>query len=616
MLMRQMRQNTKIIMILVALAFVALMVFEWGMDVSGRSIGGDLGQVDGTPVSVQAYQNVYQSLYDQLARSQSSPISTAQNREIEEMAWNEVVNDILIRNELDRRGIRVSDEEILARAQNDPPPQFRTDPAFLDAAGQFDLALYRQYIGQQAQDPNFLLSLENYYRQTIPREKLALQVTAGMFASDRELWERWKASRESVEVTGIMIDPATYVPDSAVPVTEEEIARYYRDHEDEFAVPGRAQVRYTFLDLRPTSADTAAAMDRAAALRAEILGGAPFAEVAERESDDPSSATSGGEMGSWARGELLTELDTVAFTIPVGELSEPVKSPAGIHLLEVMSREEDVAELRHILVQIERTDESEIALFTQADSLETLGERLSFTQAAAAFDLDILTGEITEEEATLAGVGDAGEAQDWIFLDQEPVGAVSPLFESLDAFYMVELVSVAPAGILTLEEASSRIAAELRAARKLEIAMTEAQSWAAELRSGSTTLEDLAAREGRPVIREGPFARTTIVPNLGQSTPAIGAAFGAPIGEIAGPAMAGNRIAILRVEARTEADREAWEAQKETQRSQVTQEIEQARLEQWIEGLRETSRIVDNRVEYFRAAEEQQANLPIGGLGF
>jgi hypothetical protein len=80
--------------------------------------------------------------------------------------------------------------------------------------------------------------------------------------------------------------------------------------------------------------------------------------------------------------------------------------------------------------------------------------------------------------------------------------------------------------------------------------------------------------------------------------------------------MAGNRIAILRVEARTEADREAWEAQKDVQRSEVTLQIEQERLGKWIEGLRETIRIVDNREAYFRAAEEMQANMPFGGLGY
>jgi peptidyl-prolyl cis-trans isomerase D len=129
-------------------------------------------------------------------------------------------------------------------------------------------------------------------------------------------------------------------------------------------------------------------------------------------------------------------------------------------------------------------------------------------------------------------------------------------------------------------------------------------------------LEDLAAREGLATVREGPFARSAIVPNLGQSTPAIGAAFGAPIGEVTGPVMAGNRVAILRVDARTEADREAWEAQKNTQRIEVTQQIEQERLGQWVEGLRETTRILDNREQYFRAAEEMQDNLPVGGFGF
>ena len=117
MLMRQMRQNTKIVMLAVAVAFVSLMVFEWGMNASGRSAGGSLGSIGGTTVRIEDYQTVYRSLYDQIQQSQETPISSQQNREIEDMAWTEVGNQILIQNELRRRGIRVSDDEIREAAR-------------------------------------------------------------------------------------------------------------------------------------------------------------------------------------------------------------------------------------------------------------------------------------------------------------------------------------------------------------------------------------------------------------------------------------------------------------------------------------------------------------------
>ena len=68
-MMRQMRENTKWIMLVTALAFVALMVFEWGMDMTGRSgaqfTGGEIGRVNGQPITYEEYYSVYQNLYAQ-----------------------------------------------------------------------------------------------------------------------------------------------------------------------------------------------------------------------------------------------------------------------------------------------------------------------------------------------------------------------------------------------------------------------------------------------------------------------------------------------------------------------------------------------------------------------
>ena len=67
-MMKQMRENTKWIMLITALAFVALMVFEWGMDMSGRSAGaltgGELGRVNGVPITYGEFSEVYRDLYE------------------------------------------------------------------------------------------------------------------------------------------------------------------------------------------------------------------------------------------------------------------------------------------------------------------------------------------------------------------------------------------------------------------------------------------------------------------------------------------------------------------------------------------------------------------------
>ena len=131
-MMRQMRQNTKWIMLVTALAFVALMVFEWGMDATGRSSGGagSIGSVNRTPVYYEQFQAAYRNLTDQAQAGQEEPITSVQNRELEDAAFDEVVNQILVQQELARRGVMVTDDEIRQAAQFSPPPSLEGSPVF------------------------------------------------------------------------------------------------------------------------------------------------------------------------------------------------------------------------------------------------------------------------------------------------------------------------------------------------------------------------------------------------------------------------------------------------------------------------------------------------------
>ena len=609
MLMRQMRQNTKIIMLVTALAFVALMVFQWGMDVTGRTVSGTLGRVGRRTVTVLEWQNTYRSLYDQRSQSQEQPISTQQNREIEDEAWAQVVDQILIQRELSRRAIRVSDNEIRQAARLSPPPEFQFDPAFQNEQGQFDIVMYHRFLDEAGQDPIFLQQLELYYRNLLPRNKLIRQVTSNVFVPDGELWERWRAQTEEASVSFLSITPAERVADASVTVPDGEVERYYRENPEEFEVPARAEVLYAYFQKAPSAADTAATFERAAEIRAEILGGAEFGDVALRESMDPGSRNTGGALGVFGRGMMVPSFDSVAFALPVGELSEPVLTGFGLHLIEVLSRDEeaDEVEARHILLPIEMTDEAEVGLLTRADSLETIAENQPLREAAAAFGLAVRTGEIEEAFAVLPGVGAATEAVDWVFVEDDDAGVVSPVFETETAFYLVELVDESPAGTLTLEQVTEEIRENLQTEQKIRLALEEAHGWRDELVSGSSTLDSLAEQLGLEVQTAGPFTREAFVPGLGQSSPAVGAVFGTPAGEVAGPVSALGRVLILRVEERTEADAAGWEEQKEAQRAQVTAAIQEARLDEWLEGLRASTRIVDNRDAYFEAAEEQAA---------
>jgi peptidyl-prolyl cis-trans isomerase D len=608
-MMRQLRENTKWIMLVTAIAFVGLMVFEWGMDITGQTGGGmgELGRVNGTPVSYEQFQAAYRNLYDQVSRSQDMPITSAQNREIEEAAWDEVVSQILIEQELARRGIRVTDREIRDAARFSPPPEFSSDP-FFQTDGVFDIQKYQDFLARSA-DELLLLQLEAYYREIIPRSKLLRQVTSGIYFTDSELWNQYRFENERVRVRFVGMNPAQRVPDEAVQITDAEIRDYYRANQRSFETPAQVEVRYVMLTKEPLQEDTLAARERAEELREEILQGASFADVARRESADQGSASEGGDLGTFARGQMVPAFDSVVFTAPLGRVLEPVQTAFGFHLMEVLSRQGDTASARHILIPVERTNESELRLLTLADSLEALGRSMALEQAARALSIPVQQQMMSEAFPFLAGVGQIFDGLDWAFQEAAP-GEVSPVFEEEQAFYMMELVSSTPAGVQSLDNARPTIEQILRMRRMLDLARSEALDLLEEARTAGT-LEILEDRNGLVVQEVGPSTRGDFFPGLGFQNRAVGAAFGLGEGEMGGPVTTENNVFLIQVLERQPADSLSWEEQKEFQRAQTVFMVQQQRLGQWIEGLREAANIVDRRDQVLRAPSEPPRGLPM-----
>ena len=608
-MMRQMRENTKWIMLVTAIAFVGLMVFEWGMDITGQSgMGfGEIGRVNGTPVMYEQYQAVYRNLYDQVSRSQEAPITAAQNREIEDASWTELVDQILIQQELGRRGIRVTDQEIRDQAQFNPPQDLLGEPLF-QTDGQFDRAKYQDFLANSA-DELFLLQLEGYYREIIPRSKLLRQVNSGIYFTDAELWEQYRLEGEQVRVRFVALNPADRISDLSVEVSDAEIEAYYDDLREDFQVPAQVDVKYVTLTKTPLREDTLEAMAKATEIRQELLDGGDFAEVALRESSDAASAATGGDLGTFGRGQMVPAFDSLAFSAPLNRVMDPIQTSFGFHVVEVLSRQGDSVQARHILVPVERTNESEMRLLTLADSLEVLGESMALEGAAAALGVPVNQQTMTELFPFLAGAGQIGDGLDWVFREAAP-GDVSPVFEDQQAFYMMELVSGTPAGYQTLEDAAPTIEQFLRLEKKVEMAKLEAEGLVAQARAAGS-LEVLEGRDQLTVAEAGPLARVEFFPGLGYQNKAVGAAFGLEIDEISDPVVTNNNVFLIQALEKIEADSLAWDEGKALQRAQGVFSVQQQRLDQWVAAMREAADIDDRREQVFQTPQGQTTNSGI-----
>lgn len=152
--------------------------------------------------------------------------------------------------------------------------------------------------------------------------------------------------------------------------TEEDARAYYDANPGEFDMPERVAARHILITVQ---ADESApqweeAREEIEALRAEIEGGADFATLAREHSQD-GSAQQGGALGEFVRGQMVPEFEEVAFQLEVGEVSEPVRTQFGWHLIEVTEKmDSGVVEFEEIAAPLQR-QLKEVALQEALDAL-------------------------------------------------------------------------------------------------------------------------------------------------------------------------------------------------------------------------------------------------------
>lgn len=122
---------------------------------------------------------------------------------------------------------------------------------------------------------------------------------------------------------------------------EQQVRAFFEAHRAEMSSPEQIQARHILIKV-PQAADAAtvqAARLRLEELRGQIAGGAEFASVARNASED-ASASAGGDLGYFARGRMMPEFEAAAFALKPGQLSEPVRTPVGWHLIYLQNHQE------------------------------------------------------------------------------------------------------------------------------------------------------------------------------------------------------------------------------------------------------------------------------------
>lgn len=604
------RGSAKIVFWIIIVSFVGVFLFAETSGLTSRGItrGTSVGSVDGVDITYDRWDTQVRALAAQeQQRRRGGALTQDDMRRIEDIAFQQIVDSILLAREYDRRGITVTDREIQHAAVAMPHPDLVQNPD-LQTEGRFDPAKYQRLLqSPMARQQGLTQFLEQYYRTEIPRQKLFEQIAAGVYLTDARLWRMWQDENDSVRVSYVALRPST-VTDTSVRVTDEEIGRYFEQHRSDFGNRrGRAVLSLIALPRPITAADSAAARERAVALRNEIVAGTPFDTVASRESVDSLSAAQGGLLGTVGRGAFVPEFERAAFALRPGEISQPVLTSFGYHIIKVDERRGDSITVRHVLLPITRSDSSEQRITMLADSVADIAaaadDPARFDSAAKRFNLPIARAVATEgEPLTWNGqyVQDVGA---WAFRGSR-VGDISDIVDAPDAFYLARIDSLEQGGDVQLADVRAEIERLLLNRKKVASLMPRAKRVTDAVVAGRT-LEQAAQEQGLSVERTNMFTRVTMVPGLGRLNEAIGAAFGLPVGATSAPVPAEDGVFIVRVDHRVEANRAAWEAQKTQQRQQLLLRLRRQRIQDFVTALRKEADVDDRRHEVLALTRER-----------
>lgn len=610
MVMRTMRENTKWIMLLLTVAFVGWLVFDWVQSGTGQGTAANptVAVVNGEEIRYAEWNRFLQRQREQARQQVEGSLSDEQRHQAEERAWDQLIEQRLIEQELEGLGLEATEAEIRQAFRTSPPPSLRNRAEF-QTDGQFDLQKYRQFFASGNVDPRLLLQIEQYYRQTIPRMKLQRLMAQEVSLSESDLWSVFRRRNASARTRFVALRPGEVVGDTSVEIGEEEVRSYYEEHREEFSRPATAVVDVVSLDATPSSEDSARARARIDSLHRVVREGeSSFPELVDELASGSGGGLRASEMGPVGPQDLVGPLREAVFSAPVGELTGPVATPSGLHLLQVTEREGEEASFRHVLVPIRLSMEGEDRIFARMDTLEGIALRSSLEAAADSLGLEVRDDvQLEEGSSFVPGAGALGVAVSWAHSSDTEVGGLSQFFENASGFHLLELEERRSSGVRPLDEVADRIRARLQRRALAQRARSELQELVRTMRREGLGLDSLAAERGWEVrTTEEAFQPGSSVPGLGGGTPAVGAAFGMEPGEVAGPFDAADgRLAVLELLERSEPDRQAFRQALPRLRRELLQERRQSHVQQWIQALREEATIRDLRDQTGRGQGRQ-----------
>ncbi len=550
-----MRENSgswiiKFLLGLIVIAFVGIGVGSYGS--KNRRTVATIGDKD---VTIQEYQDSYKRVVNQLRARFGDSINeeTLKMFNVEQQALDQIIENHLVSLEADKHEFIVSDEEIQS--------QLMEIDAFKEN-GKFNIERYQRMLALQRTNSEIF---EAQIRAELRNQKVRNLVLDAVSVSDMEAKEWYINKNTRVTLDFLKFDPRElkdiepteeqiqafydekkedyktepkrvasflrYSPGAfkgKVTIDKEGVEIYYAENQDEFKEPEKIEARHILFKI-PDDADEAAVEEirkKAMEIYEKAKLGENFAELAKNHSEGPSAA-SGGYLGPFARGAMVKPFEEAAFAMQPGDISEPVQTRFGWHIIKVDQRfEATVTSMEDAYKTIE----------TKLVDIEA--KDMAYNAAGQAFD-HVIEGDDLEQVALLtqqtvnhtepfSATGFELKEQDKSQFAREAfdlsLDTISDIKTIGDTYYLIKVTQVIEPKIQPLDQVRDKIVSDLTAKLQEEKAKTTAESILKEIKE-TGALKTVAQNHTLEVETTRPFVNSGPVGEIGASPDLLDAAF-------------------------------------------------------------------------------------------
>ncbi len=528
-MLKTMRKNTKIVLWIVMAAFMGTIVFAWGMQyTASEQVKNYVARVNGEKITADEYL----FYFDRLARqwetqNPQSELPEDQRAKLHYDAWREMLRNEIMQQQVERYGLGVIDGEVVEFLQKYyyAVPELMQLEVF-QTNGQFD---YNKYLAiMNSKDPAagpFWAQIEALVRPKILEFKLSNAIFSTARVSNQDVVNRYREYNEYYKVKIVYVRAEEFR--ARISPTGEELKAEFNKNKEKFRQPERAYIKFVRFAKTSALEDERRAEDEALRIREETrkaADSAAFAALARLYSDDPTVSKNGGDLGWFGRGQMVAPFDSAVFALKPGELSQPVRTSFGWHLIKLWSKKKDKhgeqVHASHILLNIEASTEGTEELKSKAETFARRAAEEGFEKTASEMQLIADSSNIFTRDASITGVGFFSEINQFVFSGKP--GSVSPVYNVPGSYVVAKVEKRFPAGIPKFEEVKQSVRADIMRRKTMELARQKAEGiW--QLAQKGPSIEAAAARFGDTVGTEHIWGWGAWVPGMGDAPAFLGA---------------------------------------------------------------------------------------------